>query len=373
MKFDKFAHMARIQMKRLRRFSLLLLTLFIYTGCETDFDVNADWKDITIVYGLLSQGDTTHFVKINKAFLGDANAYDMAQIRDSSEYKSISVIVEEYQDDVKIGEYHLQDTLINNKSTTGQYGDEGIFYAPEQTLYYFTDPSLNQNSRYKLVVTIGENEKQVTAETELVDDFLFTFPPKGFPVSFATSTDYVSQSIKWVTAKDAKRYDALLIFYYDDWKVSGADTIVVPRSIQWGLETKKSFDTDGGKEMKLTLNGEEFYQLVANKVLDITEEPDVIKRWPRDVEIIVTVAGDDLNTYIEVNSPSTGIVQERPEFTNVDNGIGIWSTRYKKIEVREFSKATLTELVNGDLSPYTAAKGFCHPGLPNTFPTSCHQ
>jgi hypothetical protein len=55
------------------------------------------------------------------------------------------------------------------------------------------------------------------------------------------------------------------------------------------------------------------------------------------LDFIVDAAGEDFNTYLEVNEPSTGIVQERPEYTNVfdENGneqAGFFSARYSIIE-----------------------------------------
>ena len=42
----------------------------------------------------------------------------------------------------------------------------------------------------------------------------------------------------------------------------------------------------------------------------------------------MTVGTTDLETYINVNQPITGIVQERPSFTNINNGLGLFSSRY---------------------------------------------
>ena len=33
---------------------------------------------------------------------------------------------------------------------------------------------------------------------------------------------------------------------------------------------------------------------------------------------------------MEVNEPSSSIIQERPEYTNIVNGIGLFSCRYNK-------------------------------------------
>ena len=46
----------------------------------------------------------------------------------------------------------------------------------------------------------------------------------------------------------------------------------------------------------------------------------------------MTVGTKNLNTYIQVNAPITGIVQQRPQFTTVSNGIGIFSSRYTHTE-----------------------------------------
>ena len=44
----------------------------------------------------------------------------------------------------------------------------------------------------------------------------------------------------------------------------------------------------------------------------------------------MTVGSEDLETYINVNKPITGIVQERLKFTNINNGIGLFSSRFNK-------------------------------------------
>ena len=48
--------------------------LMMFNACSTDVDLYADYKDITVVYGLLDSGADTNFIKINKAFLGPGNA-----------------------------------------------------------------------------------------------------------------------------------------------------------------------------------------------------------------------------------------------------------------------------------------------------------
>ena len=64
----------------------------------------------------------------------------------------------------------------------------------------------------------------------------------------------------------------------------------------------------------------------------------------------MTVGSEDLNTYIKVNEPITGIVQKRPQFTNINNGIGIFSSRYTHTEedigLTEDTKNYITDVLD---------------------------
>ena len=52
-------------------------------------------------------------------------------------------------------------------------------------------------------------------------------------------------------------------------------------------------------------------------------------------------ATEDLYTYMQTNKPQSGISQQRPTFTNIDNGIGIFTSRYNHyIENLQLSEAT---------------------------------
>ena len=57
---------------------VILLMSIGFFSCETDIDVNAEPSDITVVYGLIDPVDTVHYFKINKAFIGEGSALDLA-------------------------------------------------------------------------------------------------------------------------------------------------------------------------------------------------------------------------------------------------------------------------------------------------------
>ena len=47
--------------------TLLLMSLWLL-ACSEAFELNAPYKDIWVVYGVLNPGDTAQFIRISKAF-----------------------------------------------------------------------------------------------------------------------------------------------------------------------------------------------------------------------------------------------------------------------------------------------------------------
>ena len=138
-------------MKRL--IAILAFPLFFISACSTDFDLNADWKEITVVYGLLDQNDSIHYVKVTKAFLGTGNALTFAQNPDSSSYgTNIEVEIQELSNNIVSNEFYLDTVTVFNK-------EEGTFYYPKQLVYYFKNENLNPTKTYKLVVKNKKNGK----------------------------------------------------------------------------------------------------------------------------------------------------------------------------------------------------------------------
>ena len=68
--------------------------------------------------------------------------------------------------------------------------------------------------------------------------------------------------------------------------------------------------------------GDGFYKNIKAKV---PYDPSV-DRVADSVDYVITVASDQLYNYMEVTNPSNTIVQEKPVYTNIVNGIGLFSS-----------------------------------------------
>jgi hypothetical protein len=316
---------------------LILLLTIIFTQCKNDFEVNENWQDITVVYGLLNSKDSIHYIRVNKAFLGDQDAFVMAQVSDSIYYKNITVTLEEWVNS------SLSRTIALQKDTTLPK-DPGIF-ASNNNIIYKTNAILNPSAIYKLVIL--ENGKEITSETTLLQDFsILNLPGQA---SLYTSTGGLN--IKWRTAPEEKLYEVSVWFYY--YEITATDTI--KDSLEIKLPGQTSPSLAGGVELETELKGIEF---LSNVGLKIHQNTNVIKRVvaQKSIGIHFMVGSDDMYTYMQVNAPATGIVSEKPAFSNINNGIGLFSSRFSKNTVPlKVNSSTLNTL---DTSSYTRLLNF---------------
>ena len=327
-------------MKKINLLLVILFTGLLFSACETDIDIIADYEDVTVVYGLLNQ-DSITYLKINKAFLGEGNALIMAKVEDSSNYtEMLDVKIEEWASGNLLNTFQLDTITIDNK-------EPGLFYNPYQILYKTEEP-LNEDFKYKLIIQAGE--KQVTSETELVHDFSIIKPSAGS--AFIKFTYSSESAAEWSSSKNGKRYEVIIRFNFIEKSVDNPDTTY--RYIDWFLGTKKSQSLQEGEGMEILYLGESFFNICENNIPseDPAKEADVIFRYPGDIDFIFSVAGEDLNTYIEVNEPSNSIVQVKPEYSNIVNGIGVFSARYKKIRTKLLHAESYALLVDLNIKFY---------------------
>ena len=306
----------------MRLVKLAFLSLVIITAisaCNKELNVNADWKDITVVYGLLDQSRDTTFIKITKAFLGPGDALQFAKISDSSNYPSkLEVKMFCYLDNV------LKDSILCDTITIHDklpYDDSvSFFYYPNQLMYY-TTAKLNQNYTYELRIKNRSTGKIVSAQTNLVHDFEIRRPQAQ--ASFPPGQSF---EVVWTPANYGKRYQLMIRFYYNEYLKSNPH-IFSTKYIDWIVFNDiKSIDVNTIQPFDLYFPSDGFYNAVGTKI----DTNSQVTRAALYCDYKFSVAASDMNTYMEVTEPSQSLVQEKPAYTNIINGIGIFSSRFNK-------------------------------------------
>lgn len=332
-------------MRQLFFLAFFILALFSLSSCNKDLNVNADWQEITVVYGLLDQTTDTTYIKITKAFLGPGDALVFAKIPDSSNYKdSLETRLEEYNADVLVRHIPLDTVTIHNK----EKGDS-VFYYPNQLMYY-TTARLNENYIYKFYFRNKKTGKVVTSQTALVHNFKILKPENQ--VSFPSGPDQTFR-VSWSPAKEGKRYQLVIRFFYDEYLVSDPK-IKETKFIDWILFNDiKSPDAPSTLPFDFYFPCDPFYSFVGSNI-SVNEN---VTRAARYCDFIFSVAAPDMNTYMEVTEPSLSLVQERPPFTNIVNGIGLFSSRFSK---KQNDTLWVNQITKDELkvNPHTKNLGF---------------
>ncbi len=328
-------------MKNFRLILYSLLLLILSSACKEDFELNAPWKDISVVYGLLDSSQDTVFLRINKAYLGSGNVLEMAKIADSSNYKSkLQVELSELDNNNTLVNTYTLDTLtIDNKQ-------DGLFYNPYQLLY-FVPLTVSPDRTYKLNITL--NDKEIEATTNTIAGLTMKIPSAGL-ADFEFKRSVPNSKVEWKSAKYGKRYEVNIRFNFKELMDGSTDTIF--RHVDWFLGTFKSETTAGSEDMFANYTNNGFYANLQNSIpySDPAKEAAVSERFTSTVEYQLAVAGDELNTYLEVNGPSNSIIQDRPEYTNLTNAIGIFSSRNRLIREKKLRQGvTIQEIKNLNL------------------------
>lgn len=318
--------------------------LLLFTKCSTDFDINADWKDIAVVYGIIDHSDSVQYIKINKAFLGNKDAYIMAQESDSLFYPDTEVFLEPLNDTSHLYDNYGNIERIKLEETLDIQKDSGIFAYDYNKIFYTTE-TLDPQNNYRLLIKIPGKEN-ISATTSLVDDLNITNPNSSYSkVGFATTTDFLSYKVEWHAHPIGELYGLMLRFHYREIT---PDDVATDKYIDWYQVTKRKFHDN--EKMEMEIDGSAFYSFVASNI-----DPGIegTKRKALGIDFIFTVAGKELALYIEVNGPSEGIVQERPSFSNISNGLGVFSSRFTKtVPLVELSSLTENMLSCSDITKH---------------------
>lgn len=344
-------------MYRMKYSVLILLTLVfssLFTSCKNDLEVLAPGKESVSVYGILNPNERTQNIRINKVYLTDGDAVAAGQDANTINFGpgELRVTLQRFMSGsttptlttVANGlkkEIVLTETVVTTES--------GAF-STSQRLWQTTD-KLYSTGEYKLTVTNLSTNAVYTSQSTVIDSvkpfglqqpmpFLYipsqpaTYPMHGnYPLN-PISTDkpkYVNYDnlaatyfIKFRTIPNARLYGVVMRFHYIDSLLSGG---VSMDYVDYKFTTVKSSDLLGGTMIEdFSFKGEDFYRNLAAEMAK-KSSANVRNRRSFYMEFIVSAGAENLNEFLMINAPSATIAQDKPSYTNINGGVGIFSGR----------------------------------------------
>jgi len=315
-------------MKKIHLALIAIIGLVSLQSCKDDIEVTGEFVETAVVYGLLDQSDSLHYVKITRAFIGPGNAIEIAQIPDSSYFASVTGTVTE----VTSGRiFNLNDTVVLNKDPNG------VFYAPEQKLYYFdnthitstntTGAPLDETSKFRLNLDINNGQFSVTGETELITGLSSNISTQTQPFKFVDNQSNFKSTTIAVTNSgigdhQARQLNTTVEINFEEFIGASA----TPKKFKWNLGDTETTNSS----VVFSASGNTFYDLMK---ANCTDNSAITKRQLISMNTVITGGSEVLYRYIQSTKPTSGLAQSKPVYTNLEVSgghpvVGIFSARH---------------------------------------------
>ncbi|MEA1873186.1 MAG: hypothetical protein U9N51_01995 [Bacteroidota bacterium] len=325
-----------------------IITLLIsMISCDDSIDVLADYEEIPVVYCLLNQNDDFHYVKVNKAFLGEAPAESMAQVSDSLFYDDVEVWIEVTAN----GEFVRR---MNFTPVDTIPKPDGYFTNERNTVYIHEgaiSPSTTSGVAYQYELHVDIISKNMYCKSVepigLVDNVQIIEPTVNRQIAM-THYENGKVNAEYRTGENASLYQMIFRFYYIEVDLETNDTVWDLDPIQ--ITLTEDIYTIPNQDIKKEFTVQQFYQLVGDNI-PVKDGVQRLVRYPESVEFILYSADQNYKVYSEVSAPSSGIVQEKPFWTNIESesgyAAGLFAARYQTSIVNRVTAATLDSLSRG--------------------------
>lgn len=326
---------------------IVFVSIITFISCEVDFNPNGDWKETTIVYGVLDQDADTNFIRVQKCFLGEGNYIEFAKEKDSIYYKQDELEVSLY------GFYEWEsygwDTVKNARQKiylnyTETYSKpEGGFYSEVAPVYY-TTAKLVPDFIYYLVIKNLKTGNVVTSTTKLVANYTVNEPSYSrFEFKYNVALRQNILECKWIN-QSINAAGIMGRLYQPAIKFSFLENGQVQHIfIDYSTVTNPFLDAD--RTISYIATEKEFLSQIKEKIgkRGIAERKFLLDE--PTFELYVYACNEDLKSYMENNTPEISLT-ERPIYTNINNGVGIFASRRLHIK-RSYS--TWKEVVEANI------------------------
>jgi len=308
--------------------------LFSMSGCDNEVDINADWKEILVVYGLLDPLDSIQYIKVNKAFLNEnENALKVAQNPDSLFLK-----------DARVTLLHINSgKLIELQRVNEIPKQPGVFAQDPNYLYKTTEPIL-ENEPYKLVVESSLTGQKIQAVTWTLKKARIEAPFKSSNPTFSLGAKFIV--ISYVPGWNSYAYDIKMRVKIDEFNRQDT-SFIQTRDLTWNVITNYVVQRNTTAAVLHQIERESFMQFLASS-LDTSRA--IVRRF-KHVSVEYYGGSQNLIDYISVNEPSIGIVQKTAEYSNIEGGMGLFGSRCRQeIGTSNFEPASVGILQNNKLT-----------------------
>lgn len=282
--------------------------MLIAASCKNDIEINAPWKETPVVYAFLDPNTSTQFFRIQKTYQNstDLTTAQGAQIADSLYFDTIVVKVIE------------GNNVYTFSKTKNAPKDDGFFASGSHFLYECKNFTAMVNRRYTLQIFSPKTGKTYSGSTVGVGVSKISAVKLNFDATNVNAGSTITTSISEGSAVYNQTMRLVYVEYTTD--STNADTLFADYNFSDANEPYKPASGSFRVKTPAFING----------IKNVIPVKSGYTRKVLRVDFINVGGGKELADLIELTTPSLSVVQKKIDYSNITEGLGIFSSRSYK-------------------------------------------
>lgn len=309
------------------RIAGILLSLVFLFSCETEIDVFREKDTTPVVWCLLDQDQEIQTLRLSRSYV----SFQASIPPDSPDSvllsQAIEIALEQVNGDIVEKRAFFEAVEIEK--------DSGFFPSSIHWIYQ-TDMMILPDTEYKLIIYHENEDKIVYSTCTTVTPFDIANPkyPELREIQFHTSHN---PQFYWTRSENAGIFQMGYIFHYDEFSGDFFD------SKELELSFNTTFVTDNSANFyNQSINSNQFYIKLKEA---LPADPGILRRF-KSMDAFIVSGGQEL-AYL-IKTQTGGQTFSLMEFTNIYNGIGVFSSRMsRRITGFKITDQTLDSLAYG--------------------------
>lgn len=308
-------------------FALLMITL---TACENEVELSGDYIETPVIYGLLNSSVDTQFVRINKTFLQEGeSAVNLAEDPSNINYQNILPTLER----INNNEVDTLRKILKPK-------EPGVFSSDSNYVYY-TTKTLISGETYRLNVR-QQDEIIAAAETDVLAPVVIRRPSANDRLSFVNTIGQQVQTYIFAIDYTSRMAKIELKMYFLYAEI--VDGVYYPRRVEIPIAAVNNIQKVNESNVDVSFNVDVFFDVLERNVPNTNTVKEI--SCYNNIIVEAVAADEDFMFFQDVNGPIEGISQVRPEYSNIENGLGLFASRSKVSTTTYLTQQTVNYLIN---------------------------
>ena len=299
--------------KLVSRFVLIVtVCMLLVPGCDNDLDLELFDPPVPVVYAILNSDDSIHYVRVERTYSGNRNAFIGAQHRDSLYFQDIIVKLDIYTPNG----YLI--TSLNFEKRSFSEKETGVFLSESYELFVL-ERKLSQymaSGSYSILsVLTPEMKILATCKLDYHKNPEILSPKPGVKTYLSLHSNDPMQ-VSWADRSSFPEYSLSFYFIYETyWKnFHQTDTALITYQA-YSLNSTPDYEHP---RLTIGIHGESFYPKLGSA---IEQSDDVQYRLFKKIYFELMTGNEDFFEYARFkdisNYGNVGV------YTNVNGGLGI--------------------------------------------------